>query len=85
MKLRENEIRNAVLVVHTHPKFGGYFDFSQLTFELRDMSEAARKEYAIILLRNAASIYNFPQIEDCVQQLHKLPECKNDEQTTKIS
>ncbi len=81
--MRENEIRNAVLVVHTHPKFGGYFDFSQTTFELRNMSEAARKEYAIILLRNAASVYNFPQIEQCVQLLHKLPENKSQERPSK--
>ena len=46
--MRQDEVDRAVLLVYkTRNK--GYFNFSQTTFELLDMSQEARDEYCNIL------------------------------------
>lgn len=46
--MRQDEINRGVLLVYkTRNK--GYFNFSQHTFELKDMPLEARKEYAHLL------------------------------------
>lgn len=55
--MRQDEINRGVLLVYK-TRNSGYFNFSQNTFELQEMSEQARKEYAH-LLRTLAK-----QIED---------------------
>lgn len=46
--MRQDEIDRAVLLVYK-TRNTGYFNFSQYTFELKEMPEAARKEYAHLL------------------------------------
>jgi hypothetical protein len=46
--MRQDEIDRAVLLVYK-TRNAGYFNFSQNTFRLKEMPEAARKEYAHLL------------------------------------
>ena len=53
--MRQDEVDRAVLLVYkTRNK--GYFNFSQTTFELLDMSQEARDEYCNILRHLANDI-----------------------------
>ena len=53
--MRQDEIDRAVLLVYK-TRNTGYFNFSQHTFELKDMPEDARKEYAQLLRTLANNI-----------------------------
>lgn len=46
--MKQDEIDRAVLLVYK-TRNTGYFNFKQTTFQLKEMSEAARKEYANLL------------------------------------
>ena len=46
--MRQDEIDRAVLLVYK-TRNTGYFNFSQTTSDLKDMPDAARKEYAHLL------------------------------------
>ncbi len=46
--MRQDEIDRAVLLVYK-TRNNGYFNFSQYTYELKDMCDEARKEYAHLL------------------------------------
>jgi hypothetical protein len=53
----QDEIDRAVLLVYK-TRNTGYFNFSQHTFELKEMPEAARREYAHLLRVLAKDIEN---------------------------
>lgn len=53
--MRQDEIDRAVLLVYK-TRNTGYFNFSQTTFELKDMPLEARKEYAHLLRTLARDI-----------------------------
>ena len=46
--MKQDEIDRAVLLVYK-TRNTGYFNFKQTTFELKEMPDAARKEYANLL------------------------------------
>lgn len=46
--MKQDEIDRAVLLVYK-TRNTGYFNFTQTTFELKEMPDAARKEYANLL------------------------------------
>lgn len=53
--MRKDEIDRAVLLVYK-TRNSGYFNFRQTTFELQDMPDAARREYAQLLRQLANDI-----------------------------
>jgi hypothetical protein len=53
--MRQDEINRAVLLVYK-TRNSGYFNFRQTTFELEEMSNPAKREYAHILRTLATQI-----------------------------